>query len=50
MPEDDVMPDSGRRQMARAVALGGMWMAMRHGMGATEAAADTVLNVRQFGA
>lgn len=50
MPDDVVKPASGRRQIARAVALGGVWLAMRPGLAATQVAADTVLNVRQFGA
>jgi len=50
MPDDVVKPGSGRRQIARAAALGAAWLAMRPGMGATDAAAETVLNVRQFGA
>jgi hypothetical protein len=51
MPEDVAKPASGRRQIARAAALGGVWLAMRPGMGAAKMVeADTVLNVRQFGA
>ncbi len=50
MPDDVVKPPSGRRQIARAAALGGVWLAMRPGLAATQVAADTVLNVRQFGA
>lgn len=49
MKEDDTKLGAGRRQMAWAAALGGAWLAMRPAMGA-EAAADTFLNVRQFGA
>jgi len=50
MPEDVVKPGSGRRQITRAAALGGMWLAMRPGMAAAPVAADAVLNVHQFGA
>ena len=50
MPEDLVKPASGRRQIARAAALGGVWLAMRPGIAAAQVAPDTVLNVRQFGA
>jgi hypothetical protein len=50
MPEDTVKPTTGRRQIARAAALGGAWLAMRRGMGAPAAGEDTVFNVRQFGA
>src|SRR5450755_1224167 len=50
MPEDAEKPASGRRQIARAAALGGVWLALRPGMGAAQIEADTVLNVRQFGA
>ena len=41
---------SGRRQLARAAALGGIWLAARSANGAPADASDTVLNVRQFGA
>ena len=51
MPEDFVKPGSGRRQITRAAALGGAWLAVRPGMSrAAETAVDTLLNVRQFGA
>ncbi len=41
---------SGRRQLTRAAALGGMWLAARPAKSATHDAADTVVNVRQHGA
>jgi hypothetical protein len=51
MPEDVVKPVSGRRQIARAAALGGVWLTMRPGVSpAAQAGSDTVLNARQFGA
>ncbi|MDQ2776409.1 MAG: right-handed parallel beta-helix repeat-containing protein [Acidobacteriota bacterium] len=43
-------PAPGRRQITRAAALGGMWLAMRPELRAAEAPTDTLLNVRQFGA
>ncbi|MGA2115473.1 MAG: right-handed parallel beta-helix repeat-containing protein [Bryobacteraceae bacterium] len=49
MPEDTVKPTTGRRQLARAAALGGAWLAMRRGM-AAPVVGETVFNVRQFGA
>jgi len=50
MTEKSLAPSSGRRQLARAAALGGMWLAMKPGKSAAPDAAGTVLNVRQFGA
>ena len=50
MPEDTIKPPTGRRQIARAAALGGAWLAMKRGMGAAPVVEDTVINVRQFGA
>jgi hypothetical protein len=50
MEENVARPASGRRQIVRAAALGGVWLAMTPRMKAAPAAADTVLNVRQFGA
>jgi Pectate lyase superfamily protein len=41
---------SGRRQLARAAAFGGIWLAARSASGAPADAQETVLNVRQFGA
>ncbi len=49
--EDIVAPMAGRRQITRAAALGGLWLAMRPERGsAAEGITDTALNVRQFGA
>lgn len=50
MAEKTTAPSSGRRQLTRAAALGGMWMAMQPAMGASPEAAETLLNVRQWGA
>src|ERR1035438_1070981 len=50
MSEDVVKPASGRRQVARAAALSGVWLALRPRIGAAEVVTDTLLNVRQFGA
>jgi Right handed beta helix region len=50
MAENVVSPGSGRRQIARTAAFGGMWLLMRPRMSAAQVVADTVLNVRQFGA
>ncbi len=50
MGENAAGPAPGRRQITRAAALGGMWLAMRPEMSAAETLADTLLNVRQFGA
>lgn len=42
---------AARRQVTRAAALGGIWLAMRpERASAAEAIADTALNVRRFGA
>jgi len=51
MPEDARKAGS-RRQLARAVAFGGAWLATRSGLSAaqTQSSADTVINPRQFGA
>lgn len=51
MPEDARRPGS-RRQLAKAVTLGGAWLAMRSGLSAAQnqSSADTVINARQFGA
>jgi hypothetical protein len=48
--ENVVRTGPARRQITRAAALGGMWLAMRPEMSAAETPADTLLNVRQFGA
>jgi hypothetical protein len=48
MAENLSGPSSGRRQLARAAALGGVWLAARSAQGASPDAAETVLNVRQF--
>lgn len=51
MPENFAIPASGRRQIARAAALGGMWLAMKPALGAAQTMeTETVLNARQFGA
>ena len=53
MPDDVIKLAPGRRNLAKTVALGGAWLAMRPGVSAAaqaQASADTVLNVRQFGA
>jgi hypothetical protein len=51
MLEDVVKPGFWATADRRAAALGGVWLAMRPGMGAAQTVeADTVLNVRQFGA
>ena len=51
MPEDVWKPEPGRRQFARAAAVGGVWLATPPGMSAAApVGAETVLNVRQFGA
>ena len=54
MAEQIAASRSGRRQITRAAALGGMWLAVRPPVSAAaaedEAQADTVLNVRHFGA
>ncbi len=53
MPEQDMQPASGRRHLAKTVALGGAWLAMRPGLSAadrTQASLDTILNARHFGA
>jgi hypothetical protein len=41
---------SGRRQIGRAVALGGAWLAARPGLKAAQSQPETILNVHQFGA
>ncbi len=40
----------GRRQITRAAALGGAWLALRPETAAAQIVADTLVNVRQFGA
>ena len=50
MPEDPVKPASGRRQIAWAAALGGVWLATRPGMAAAQTVTDSLFNVREFGA
>ena len=50
MSEDLTKPAPGRRQAARAAALGGMWLALRVGSAAAPDTAGTLLDVRQFGA
>ncbi|MFL6350696.1 MAG: glycosyl hydrolase family 28-related protein [Bryobacteraceae bacterium] len=50
MAETLARSTSGRREIARAAALGGMWLAMRPRLSAAEVVANTVLNVREFGA
>ena len=51
MAEETDAAIPGRRQFARAAALGGMWMAMQgSSAAAAEAPTDTYLNARSFGA
>jgi Right handed beta helix region len=50
MSENLLRTSSGRRQLARAAALGGMWLAARSAKADAQDVAETVLNVRQFGA
>jgi len=50
MSDDGTLPSSGRRQLAGAAALGGMWLAMRRAQGAPADVPGTFLDVRQFGA
>jgi hypothetical protein len=47
MPEK---PSTGRRQIARAAALAGMWLASKPAKSASKDVTDTVVNVRDFGA
>jgi hypothetical protein len=44
------MQTSGRRHLAKAAALGGMWLAMRPGMASAQTNSGTWLDVREFGA
>lgn len=50
MSDDQTLLSSGRRQLARAAAVGGVWLAMRGAQGAPTEATGTVLDVHQFGA
>jgi len=50
LADDTALPSGGRRQIARAAMLGGAWLAMKPVMGAVPETADTLLDVRQFGA
>src|SRR5581483_12322255 len=50
MPEDPILPAAGRRQVARAAALGAAWLAMRQPSAAAASASGTLLDAREFGA
>ncbi|MFN7998080.1 MAG: right-handed parallel beta-helix repeat-containing protein [Bryobacteraceae bacterium] len=51
MPEEPLLPTAGRRQVARAAALGAAWLAMRQpSNAATASVSGTFLDAREFGA